>query len=129
MKTMVEVFSQLTPNELSGYSLYEDVLGNHLEKFREFYYITKLIPADLEKAVKGIDCFCKPDGLHIVLKFSSTKKCKEYMETIEPNLVPDNEEYFTFNIKVASSKKLNISLENNKISREDEIYEDRFNTN
>jgi hypothetical protein len=130
-KSMVEVFNQLTHHELADYSLFEELLGNHFEKFRYFYHGTSEISDTLAENVKGISCFCSSNGILVVVEFSTAKNCEKYRDAIneymDDNYCP-GEEYFSFDAEIKGSKKLNISIENKTISREDEIYEDRFNS-
>ena len=125
---MVEVFNQLTHNELAGFSLFESLLGDHYEKFRYYYQSTKNIPKSTTKSVKGISCFCSDDGIVVETAFKTDKGCNEYLSYLQPFILYPNNDYFRFNAEIRGGKKLNISIENKSISREDEIYEDRFNS-
>lgn len=129
--TMVEVFNQLTHNELADYSLFEDVLGNHFEKFRYFYYMTCDIPKNISKAINSISCFSSEAGILITIEFSSDTKCDEYKEFLESNSFESNfcyAEYFKLNTEIKGGRILDVLIENDEIVREDEIYEDRFNS-
>jgi hypothetical protein len=128
MRTMVEVFNQLTHNELADFTLFEELLGSHYEKFRFYYYNTDDIPNSVTKHVKGVSCYCSENAIVIVTEFKTSKNCTEYLSYLEPYLSFPGNEYFSFTAEIKSGKKLNISIENKSISGEDEIHEDRFNS-
>lgn len=129
---MVEIFNQLTHSEVEEHSLvlFKEILGNHFEKFRYYHSCIEGISDDVVNKVKGISCFCSDKGILIEMVFKSTKGCKNYLEAIEEEISigHPNAKYFNFSVKIDSGKKLNISIENKNISREDEIYEDRFDS-
>jgi hypothetical protein len=134
MRTMVEVFNQLTHSELVDCSLlfFEDLLGNHFQKFRYYYENISDIPNDVSKTVKAISCSCTNSSILIVTEFKSAKNCSDYREHLEDLMDTSSflgDKYFSFSTEIKGDKKLNISIENKGISREDEIYEDRFNSN
>jgi hypothetical protein len=127
-QSMVEVFNQLTHDELTGYTSFESILGNHFEKFRHFYYSTCIVPSNLSESVKNVSCFCNDGGLLVSVEFKTAKSCKAYKECIDSHS-DDIEDHFSFNTEISKSKTLNISIENNGISREGELYEDNTDTN
>lgn len=124
--TMIEVFSRLTQPELDDYSLFEDVLGNHFEKFRYFYWSTASIAEKITRNVTSISGFCSDQTLTVEIEFKTEKSRKQYLEAI--GVYEDvRSSFFTMNTEVINSKTLNILIENNTISREGEIYENRLN--
>lgn len=128
MKSMVEVFNQLTHHELADFSLFEDLLGNHYEKFRYYYDMTVNVSSELTDTVEGVSCFCVEAGITIVTVFDTEEHCQEYLNELESD-DESFDEYFSFDVEITGGKTLNISIENKNISGEDEIYEDRFNSN
>lgn len=125
-KTMIEVFSRLTQSELDDYSLFENVLGNHFEKFRYFYWSTAGIENKITRLITSISCFCSDTTLTVQIEFKTERSRKQYMEAIG-DYRDRRSAYFTMNTGVLNGKTLNISIENKTISREGELYENRFN--
>lgn len=125
--TMVKIFNQLTHTELADFSpiLYEELLGNHYEKYRCFYDMVDEIPVEVTKSVKGFSCYCNDKSIEVIIEFSSKSKRDKYNDKLEPII----SEYFNIEISVNNAKKINISIENKrKISKEEDIYENNFNT-
>lgn len=131
--SMVEVFNQLTRKELAdcNFSTVEELLGSHYEKFKLFYKGCKSVPKEIYKSMKYVSCYSSDEGILIELEFKSKKNCQLYREKMESSLLSEEyctEGYIKSSIEFIDSKKINISIENNNISGEDEIYENRFDT-
>lgn len=126
MNDMITVFNQLTHSELTDYSLFEEVLDNHYEKYRFFYNIME--PIELDK-VKNISCEvpAHETELLITVEFDSQKDLNSFLAIFEARLCDAVCRYFTVYLE-QDGDVLNISIENKNISREGEIYEDRFDT-
>jgi len=126
---MITVFNQLTQSELTDYSLFEDVLDNHFEKYRFFYSVMEFISL---KHVKKIYCECPANKreLIIIVKFSGKKHMADFIDEFQHNL--ENTRTFLRDYFITTLNKdgncLNISIENKSISRESDIYEDRFDS-
>lgn len=126
---MITVFNQLTQSELTDYSLFENVLDNHFEKYRFFYEVME--PISLND-VKKICCECPAHGteLLIIVKFNSKKHLDQFIESFRSRLDVTNcflADYFLTTLS-RDGNSLNISIENKNISKEGEIYEDRFDS-
>lgn len=130
--SVVEVFNQLTRKELADYSLasLEELLGDHYEKFILFYNGCKSTPKDTMKSMKYVSCSTNDKGILIELELKSKKQCENYKEAIDESMSSAKyctEGYLKHSVEIIGSKKINISIENDSISGEDEIYENKFN--
>lgn len=127
MADMITVFNQLTQTELADSSLFEDVMQNHFEKFKYFYAVMQVLSL---KLVDKIVCSTATTQLVISINFEKKGDREKFSESFRNSLLDCPSclnKYFSVNV-TTTGKKLNISIENKSISREDEIYEDRPNT-
>ncbi|NNV04707.1 hypothetical protein, partial [Brevibacillus sp. MCWH] len=130
-KNVIEVFNQLTHNELADYSIFQEVLGNHYEKFKYFYFITKNFPDKVTNKIKRITCLCERNCLKIIVKFSDNKSPKNYCEIFNDNVGTDMYEfkdYFIVNVEKNDDNSVLIVIHCDKVLQEEDIYEDRFNS-
>lgn len=118
MNDMISVFNRLTESKLADYNLFEKLISLHFEKFRFFYYIIEDI--SLTK-VQKIECSETTSKLLVIIKFKTNIERDKF----ERSLKKTNSFYSKyFNTEFETEKnKLNISIENKKIRREEEIYE------
>jgi len=125
---MISVFNQLTENELADCDLFEDILNLHYEKFKYFYLIIEdICLGDVQK----IECTENTKQLIVIIKFDDNKDRDSFRKVMDKYTKNKNSVYYSkyFSVKIEKeSNKLNISIENKKICREEDIYEDRFNS-
>ncbi len=129
---MVDVFNQITHQELSDY-LFEEILQNHFLKFRHFYYNTVDIDDKITEKVTSISCSASDDGIYITLLFSKEKDLKSYLKSMQDiydvSEYIEDKEYFVVTINSSEDNELNISIENSSVQGEEFIYEDRSDSN
>ena len=130
MKDMVTVINELTNSETPEESKFEHVIDHHFEKFRYFHYLLK---CDGFEDVQSMECTCAEDhqSLSVDLLFEKKQQRDNFREAFETR-VNESEtfqsQYFIV-VLTPTKNSLNISIENKKISREDEIYGDRSDSN
>lgn len=120
---IIDVFNQLTDSQLADCELFKNLILLHYEKFKFFYSIIECVCL---KTIQSITCLEKPQVLKIFIKFNNEKEIKNFVKIFNDSNKRKLCKYFSLKIEKNGSY-LNISIENNGISREEEIYEDRFN--
>lgn len=120
---LIDVFNQLTGEQLADCSLFKNMILLHYEKFKYFYSIIEDVSL---KTIRSITCLEEPKILKIFITFKNEKDLKKFVKIFDTNRKEKYEKYFSLNIE-NRELELNISIENNKISREEDIYEDRLN--
>jgi len=130
MLDVITLFNQLTHDELADYSLFEKVLESHYEKFKYFYRLMENISLE---GVNKIRCSNSdsPGAIEFRIDFESNKNLREFnkeFSNITKTFKGYPAKYFSVDIKV-DKKSLYITIENKNICSEEDIYEDRFNSN
>lgn len=118
---IIDVFNQLTDSQLADCRLFQNIILSHYEKFKYFYSIIENISLN---TINSIRCLEEPCLLNIFITFKNKKELNKFIQLFRTS----KNKYFLINTTV-NVLNLNISIENNQISREEEIYENRFNTN
>lgn len=127
MTDILTLFNQLTHDELADYTKFENVLDNHYEKFKYFYRLMGVVGLD---NIQKVRCSDTDDSntLCIEIEFENKKHLKEFEKSFD-DVVKTYKHYYKkyFKVVVESNKTtILISIINKKISKEGEIYEDRF---
>jgi hypothetical protein len=125
---MILVFNQFTNQGLADCDLFENILENHYEKFKYFYSIIEDMCLD---KVQKIHCEEQESGLEIYILFKNKKDRDEFVTKFNKYQSKCSksyyDEYFELGMK-NDANTLNISIENKNISKEEDIYENRFNS-
>lgn len=127
---MISIFNRMTKSsksDLDDCSLFEDIMDTQYEKFKFFYEMIKDMALE---PIKKIECSKRDSDLVIVISFKNKGDRDEYYDMFsnyENCISSDYTDYFALKLD-KSGVKLNISIENKSISREEEIYENRFNS-
>lgn len=131
MTDVLTLFNQLTHSELADYSIFENVLDNHYEKFKYFYHLMEDIDLINIDKIRCSESFI-PNALEIRVSFENVKHLNDFNKKFT-NITKSFRGYYIKYFIVSSTidkKSLYISIENkNNISSEEDIYEDRFNSN
>jgi hypothetical protein len=118
---MIDVFNRLTDDQLADCQLFENIISTHYEKFKYFYLIIEDICLN---TVQKIHCYEKDTKLDIFIEFKNKKDSGDFQNIITDylsNWVTPYDDLFSMNIQ-KEAKKLNISIENKNICREENIY-------
>lgn len=130
MKDMVTVINRLTESKEENFLLFDHVIDHHFEKFRYFH---QLLKCDGYEYATDMSCECAPDNQSMAVELVFGKKQqRDTFKTAFEHEVKNSEafqaKYFVV-VLTPTKNSLNISIENKKISREDEIYGDRSDSN
>lgn len=107
MNDMVIIFNRLVDSELSECDIFEDVLENHFEHYRFFYW--KICDVSFDK-VQKMECTPQDNGLEIIIIFKSNKHRDEFKDAMEENMTTTDDKNFSLSIGT-SSNRLNISID------------------
>lgn len=118
MNTVIEIFNQLTHNELADCKTFENIIVNHYIKFKMLYQYLKDI--DMDQIVK-ITCVDSFSGLVICIIYKDP--------SIVYNLNVQLENEFDFDIEIESVGNKLILKIFDKEMREVDIDENRFGFN
>lgn len=125
MNDMITIFNQLTSTELADYTLFDNLLELHFEKFRYFYSTIKYLDLD---NISEITCTDTDDSL----TFNIRPKKNKYVNDVENLLISEANKYAYhyakhFKIDISSTNSMIIfKISHKKIRKEREIYaEDR----
>jgi hypothetical protein len=132
MTDVLTLFNQLTHRELADYSIGERVgfiMTNHYEKFKYFYHLMEDVKIN---KVDKIKCSDSEDTRSLVVRvdFDDKKHMNRFQKefsNIAAAFRGYPAKYFSVDISI-DKKSLYITIENKNISSEEDIYEDRFNT-
>lgn len=110
MNDMIDIFNRLTESELSECELFKDILENHYEKYKYFYWQICDIPFDKVQCI-----ICEPSESCILIKieFKNNKNRDSFKKTMKNNISSfssDDDENFSL-IITTGSNELNISIE------------------
>jgi hypothetical protein len=119
---MVLIFNQLIDKELTDCDLFKDILDLHYEKFKYFYKIIE--DMDLS-SVQKINCEELESLLKIIISFKNKSNRDLFFKDFNSLKDSFSKDYFTLNID-KDTNKINITIINNNIYTEEDIYEDRF---
>lgn len=132
MTDVLTLFNQLTHHELADYQIGEKVgfiVTNHYEKFKYFYHLMEDVKIN---KVDKIRCSDSEDEKALVIRVDFDNKkhmtnFKAEFSDITHTFRGFPAKYFTVDITI-DKKSLYITIENKNISSEEDIYEDRFDT-
>jgi len=120
---MVTIFNQLTSSELADYTLFENILEYHYEKFRYFYFLINDI--DLKK-IEKIYCKEKKNNIKVYIVPHENKYINDIVFAIN-NCKNDysSSKYFTVDIiEEYNNIVVDIGMKNDR--EEGDIYANRF---
>lgn len=126
--SMVTLFNQLTHDELADYSKFDNLLDYHYEKFK---YLYRVIEGLTLEGIKSITCADKSEKeLRIFIFISDKKKAVSIgkkLNEIVRTFKSDYKKYFKVSVTVEEAR-LVVVISAKKIAKEEDIYEDRFNS-
>lgn len=129
--SMIDTLCQLTLNELPDIVLFENVVGEHFEKFRYFYDSMKVLPLKIKETSTLNACITTDHSIEISIDFENSNNRDVYLvEMLNTMKVSSlHRQYFDFTASAKNKKTLNIVI-SNKIGmmEEGEMYEDRFDS-
>lgn len=107
MNDMIVIFNRLIESELSDCDLFEEVLENHFDHYRYFYW--KICKVSFNK-VQKIECSPKENGLEITIIFKSNKHRDEFKDAMENKMTTSSDDK-NFSLSIGTkSNRLNISI-------------------
>ena len=115
MRTVIEVFNQLTHTELADCNTFKNILTNHYNKFKMIYKHIKHL--DIEDIV-NITCVDSDSGLVVCIIPSRPEILINFVEDV------DNEYNFDVNFSYENGRLL-MQIFDSEISEVD-IYESKF---
>lgn len=120
---MITLFNQLTSSELADYTLFENILDYHFEKFKYLYFLINKVNL---KKINKIYCEANKEFITVYIEPHDNKYISDMISDIErkQNLYC-NSDYFYINIiKEKNLLVIDVGMAENR--EECDIYENRF---
>ena len=120
---MITLFNQLTSSKLADYTLFENILEHHFEKFKYLYFLINKINL---KKINKIYCEETKDLITVYIEPHDNKYISDMISDIERKQhLYCNSDYFYINI-IREKTLLIIDVGMAENREECDIYEDRF---